>query len=156
MDENLILDSDQTGKDGLTITSQARESLQTAAKWSGFLAILGFVFVGLLVIVMLTMGSTLAALSGGMNGMEGAGGMMTGIMAVYAIVIAVVYFFPLLYLWNFSSKMKAALRSDDVATLNEAFRNLGRHYKYIGILMAIVLGLYLIIFLIAMLGMAMR
>ena len=39
-------------------------------------------------------------------------------------------------------QLKAALLSKNNSTLDAAFENLKSHYKYIGILMIIVLGIY--------------
>jgi hypothetical protein len=64
---------------------------------------------------------------------------------VYLIVLAV-YFFPVLYLYRFSSKIKTALKQENRETLSDAFANLKSHYKFIGVLPIIVMSFYILAF----------
>jgi hypothetical protein len=73
-----------------------------------------------------------------------------GAFAVVYIVIALVYFFPCLYLYNFANRMKIALLNNDQVQLNISFKNLRALYRFIGILMIIglciwVLGVLIVI-----------
>ena len=68
------------------------------------------------------------------------------------LIIGAVYFFPILYLYRFSSLIRKALQNKDTQILDIAFRNLKAHYKYIGILMIIALGIYVLMFAGMMIG----
>src|SRR5690606_1643028 len=68
------------------------------------------------------------------------------------IVLAVIYFFPVLYLFNFSRKLKIALASNDMSSLTEAFSNLKSHYKFIGILAIVVVSIYILAFVFAIMA----
>ena len=61
---------------------------------------------------------------------------------------------PMYYLYSFSTKMQIALRDDDQAYLVDAFQNHKSLFKFNGIFTAIILGIYAIIFLISLIGLA--
>lgn len=137
--------------------------LDTTRKWTMFFSILGFVAIGLMLILSLVAGSFLGSLTRGMSGMEGMEGMETAravggfasiMMFVVILIFAVIYFFPLLFLFRFSKHAKNAVANCDASELNLALKNLKSYWKYIGILVIIVLAIYIIVFLIAGAGMA--
>lgn len=145
MDENQILDNENQG--AFALPSQALESLRTAASWSGFLAILGFILIGLMVVFGLFFGAIMGTMMSSFRETTLLP-FSAGVFGVIYIVFGLLYFFPVLYLWKFSDKTKAALRSNNTPALNEAFFNLGRHYKYIGIMSIVIIALYLVLFVI--------
>ena len=127
----------------LQIDQQTSIQLNETAKWGRFLAIVGFVFSGLMLIALvsaLTLGS-LASDSGGSPSSMAAvlGG---GIVIFIYFVFALLFFIPCLYLYNFSSKMQAALRANQQETLNIAFANLKSCFKFLGILTIIMLVIW--------------
>jgi predicted secreted protein len=63
----------------------------------------------------------------------------SGIFATYMIVVAVIYFFPLLFTLRFANKMRAALNGNDQQALNTSFQNLKACFRYIGIITIIAL-----------------
>jgi len=149
--ETNMLDTN-VGGDGLKISSEIREYLRETAKWGKFLAIAGFVGIGLMVLIMLGMiffigSSNEFASTLGIAELAG-GGFIFG----FYIVIFAIYIFPLLFLYRFSTKIKTALAHDDQEFLSEAFKNLKSLYKFMGIFMAVILGLYALIFLFSILG----
>lgn len=131
---------DQIENNDLSLTTGAKMFLKESAGWTKFISIVGFVFLGLLVIFALFAGSILGA------AMEASGMAMMGgaFLTVLYLAMAVLYFFPIYYLFQFSSKMKAALQTQSSELLEQAFSNLKSHYKFMGILLIIVLGLYAI------------
>lgn len=134
----------------LSLTETSREYLREGAKWAYFLSILGFIGIGLMVIMGLFMGSIMASvgsMAGGSNDM----GMMGGsFFTILYILMAALYFFPVYYLYKFSSNAKAAVDSNDDLTLETALGYLKSHYKFIGILTIVVLSIYLLFFIGAM------
>lgn len=131
----------------LQIDHQSNSYLNEAAKWGKFLAIMGFIFCGLLVIIALFAGTFMASMMSGFGGDDAAStgaAMGGGIITFVYIVLALIYFFPCLYLFNFSSKMQVALRSNQQDSLNTAFRNLKSCFKFMGILMIIVLAFWVL------------
>ncbi len=124
---------------GSTLTEQSKEFLREAAKWAYFLGIIGFIFIGFMVIGSFSIGrvfSTLGSAAGGVPGVSG--GMIAGIY----IAMALLYFFPVLYLFNFGKNMKQALNENDTEKLENGFKFLKSHYKFVGILTIVLLSFY--------------
>lgn len=145
MDNPQIID-DNFG--GFALNSEIKSYLAETARWGKFLAIVGFVGIGLLVLMGLFFGTFMSSMMG--MGMGGAGmGLSPFIFTVYFLLIALIYLFPVLYLYRFSTKMQIALRSDNEAELTASFSNLKSLYKFMGILMAIFIGIYALIFVFA-------
>jgi uncharacterized membrane protein YesL len=131
----------------LQIDQNSNSYLSEAAKWGKFLAIMGFIFCGLLVIIALFAGTMMASMMSGFGGSDAAAGAagVSGMALTFVyIVFALIYFFPCLYLFNFSSKMQAALRSNQQDSLNTAFRNLKSCFKFMGILMIVILAFWVL------------
>ena len=128
----------------LKIDAEISSYLNHSARWAKFLAIVGMVFCGIMLI--------LAAASGKLVEiyMPAATPEMTSVLTtvftVVYIVSAIIWFFPFLYLLNFANKMQRALRLVDQAELALAFRNLKSSYRYVGVVTIIILGLYALLF----------
>ncbi len=157
METSYPLDDNFT-TNGVNITEEIKSYLYETAKWGKFLSIVAFVFIALIVVFMLIMvfaGG--AAMMSGLGEASAMAGMGVGFMVViYGLMIAM-YFFPTLYLYRFSTKMKLALDSNDQQTLSESFMNMKSVFKFWGIFTAIIIGFYVVAFVISLLfgGMAM-
>ena len=92
----------------LSITNESKSFLLTTCKWAKFLAISGFVFLGILVLIALFIGFAGFPM-GGMptNDFDG---MKYMIMLLY-LFLAVLYFFPTLYLYRFSTLVKQGIEN---------------------------------------------
>lgn len=175
---------------GSSVLSPAdAEALRGTAKWARFLAIVGFVMIGLMVLVGLFAGSMMAKMGSmmgganaaqmqqmqelqqqmqGMEGMEGvdlsgmeqyqntgaAAGMMGGAFFTFMfLLVAALYFFPTFLLYQFATKTLKALNGPmDASVLTAGLNSHRRFYKFMGILMIIVLCLYALMFLFIGLG----
>ncbi|WP_027125190.1 DUF5362 family protein [Gelidibacter mesophilus] len=124
--------------------------LKETSSWTYFLSILGFVGIGLMILGGIFFSLFMGLMPGG-NPYEGLGVDMSYFGFIY-IVIALVYFFPVLYLFNFSRKMKSALSSNNNDTLTAAFSNLKSHYKFVGIFAIAIISLYVLVFVSALIG----
>jgi hypothetical protein len=93
----------------ITVDSVATHELREFAKWGKFLSIIGFIFIGLIVLIGVFAGSMMGALGNLAGGSSEAMAGMGGAMAAIYIVIALIYFFPVLYLYQSSTKMKACV-----------------------------------------------
>jgi uncharacterized oligopeptide transporter (OPT) family protein len=142
MEENF---TELNSKRNFELSDEAQGFLKETAKWAYFLSILGFVLVGLLVVLALFIGtlfSTLGSMSGTMNPIMGMGnGFISGIY----LVMALLYFFPIYYLFLFSSKVKKAFKTDDKLLLNDSFQYLKSHYKFMGIAAVIFVAFYALV-----------
>lgn len=139
----------------IEIGSEALGYLNTTRKWTMFFAILGFIFLGLMLLGGLTAGIFLKSLSGlaDTEGFEGMGGAVSVVaqymMVIFILIIGLIYFFPILYLFRFSRHTSMAVKTMDQNEMNKALRYMKSYWVYIGVLLIIVLVIYLIIFLIA-------
>ena len=134
----------------LQITPKAVSFLATTAKWTKFLAILGFIIAGFLILAGIIVALFYSTLS---SKMENTGLMSyfnSELIGLVYIVIAGLYIWPILYLNNFSNAMTRAVRSGTTERLTNALLNLKRFFKFIGILMIVMLVIYLLVILFAL------
>ena len=144
MEDNLHVENGEN----LIIDWRSKEFLKETAKWTKFLAILGFVGIGLMVLgslVMLFAPSSLMS-----NGDFPFGGKI--FMMLLYLAFAVLYYFPISYLYQFSENTKKAIENNDNNAIRDAFEFLKSHYKFMGILTIILLALYAIIIFIGLIG----
>lgn len=145
MDINQPLDHGTV--DSLRLDTQSLDFLRETAKWAKFIAIAGFVFIGLMVIIAFGMGSFMSSFS------QAAATPLPGaFFTVMYLIIAGVYVFPVLYLYRFATKMQLALKNQDQQFLQDSLSNLKSHYKFIGIFLLVVIGLYAIGIIFALIG----
>ena len=131
----------------LSISEEIKGYLKETASWAYFLAIVGFVGLALLLIFGLFFGAIISSMPTDPYSELGIG---TGFIGFIYVILAVIYFFPILYLYKFAKKMKNALSSNNNSELTESFSNLKSHYKFVGIFTAVILSLYLLIFLLGL------
>jgi len=136
----------------LRVSDRMKSMLKEIAKWAKFLSIIGFIGIGLMVIVALFAGTMMASMSG-MDEFGGGVGMGSLITIIY-LAIAALYFFPVLYLYQFAAGAQRALASGNNADIETSFEYLRKHYRFLGILMIILLGIYALIFVISIVGAA--
>ena len=130
------LDVNFTNDGGLRITDSMKIFMLETSKWAKFLAILGFVFAGLAVF-----GAIIAIISGAAFGSNGGPLFLVGFLY---LVLAAINFFPLFYLFNFSSKVKEGLLNSNQTMTEAGFENLKSTFKFMGIYTIIVLGLWVL------------
>ena len=135
---------------GATLTNESISFLKEAGKWAYFLGIIGFVFIGFMVIGAFSMATILSSL--GPLGAEAYGRATGSMITVMYLVFAAIYFFPVYYLFNFGKKVKEAFLNNNTELLTESFKNLKSHYKFVGILTVVILGFYVLMLLIVLLG----
>lgn len=118
--------------------------LQTS-KWGKFLAIVGFIGIGFLVIIALSIILGASFLS--RFPMQG---FPIGMLGFVYLLIALLYFFPINYLLQFSNQIRRGIDSSDSTTMTSAFRNLKSLFKFMGVLTIVVLSIYVVVLLIAL------
>ena len=111
------------------LSEKAQGFLKEIAKWSCFLFILGFVFIGLMVLLAFFIGTIFSKLTSISDAMKPLMGIGTGFFSLIYLLIALLYFFLIYYLFQFSSKIKIAFRDNDSDQLNASFEYLKSHYK---------------------------
>jgi protein-S-isoprenylcysteine O-methyltransferase Ste14 len=126
-----------------TLSDSALFYLAEIRKWAKFIAIMGFILSGLMVLLGFMMGFFLQMAA---EFTHQPLPFPTGFLTVFYFVMAVIYFFPMYFLYKFSEDMRFALQTGQEEQLTGAFRWLRSHYKYIGILLIISLGLMVLSF----------
>jgi Family of unknown function (DUF5362) len=129
----------------LSIDHESSQYLTETARWAKFLAIVGFVTCGLLAVLSFFIGSLLSRNVFAPYGSDGAAaisGAAGGLITALYLAFALLYFFPCLFLYQFSIRLKAALRDNDQVKLNQSLKSQKSLFKFIGILTIIVLGFY--------------
>ncbi len=132
----------------LQIDHEVSSHLRETAKWAKFLSIVGFVGLGLILVVVLFAGSMVASYSSSPLTAAFSGG--GTLQIILLLVMVALYFFPCLFMFNFSSKMLRALHNNDQYTLVASFRQLKLCYKFIGILTLVLISIYALIFVIGL------
>lgn len=121
----------------LQFTEAVRSDLLETSKWVMFFAVLLFIVLGLVVIASLAMIFTSGAFGFGMA---------VVMIGIYGTLI----FFPAWYYYKFSTLARQALNYDDNNALDEGFAYLKRFYKFVGILIIVIIGLYLVFIIIGL------
>jgi len=134
----------------IEIEGESLNHLNTTRKWTMFLAIMGFIFLGIMMLVGIIAGVFLSAFDTGLES-TGISGMLMGL---FIILMGVVYFFPILYLFRFSKHTAKAISTLDKEELYKAIKNLKSYFVYIGILIIIVLAVYAVALVVAGTSMA--
>ena len=139
----------------LSIDPVTKEHLSETAKWARFLAIVGLVLLALMVVFGIYFSTVVASSATsqfeddfGTSRSNPFAAMGVGMAIVY-VILALIWFFPLLFLLRFSNKMRSALAGNDQNLLNNAFQNLKASMRYVGIVTIIILVIYALIFVIA-------
>lgn len=143
MEKNAITELEQ-----LIVNSRSKSFLKETAKWAKFLSIMGFIGIGILVIFSFFAGTIFKNLPNAQSMPMDMGMTLT----ITYLILAVIYFFPMYYLFRFSNKMKTALLTKNDDTLSDAFEVLKSHYKFVGVFTIILLSLYALLFIVAILG----
>lgn len=135
MDNNIILDDNLTTDN---LSDFFKSNLLEAAKWAKFIAIVGFVVIGLMVLAgfgFIFAGSSLmhyAGLGGGFFG---------SLLSLFYIAITLLYFLPCLYLYKFGNNVQKGIYNSQ-NTLDTGIQNLKRFFKFVGFFTIIILALY--------------
>ncbi len=131
----------------MQLSEQAKKYLLEASKWANFIAIVGFIAIGLLIIMSFSIGTILANLPEG-----SLGGLSPRFFSFFYLIAAGVYFIPVFFLFQFGHKTKQALMQDDHNLLTFGLKKLRSHYKFIGILFIVFISLYIFLILFGAFG----
>jgi Na+/melibiose symporter-like transporter len=130
-------------KPKIELEYETLKDLDKTRKWTMFLAILGFIGIGALLIVGIITGIFLSVFNKG----DTASSYPGWLACVIIISASAIYFFPLLYMFRFSRFIASVAKTKSTEELKKAFKNLRSYFTYIGILVIVLLVIYVVAFL---------
>ena len=144
---------------GMSVDQAGKAHLAEAARWAKFLSVMGFIGCGLVVLIGVFFDKFFNTITSGLERTSPYGDVpppkaFGAAMGFVYIVVALIYFFPCLFLFRFATKMKTALASNDQETLNTSFQNLKATFRFIGIVTLIGLCFWVLAFIVSLLGAA--
>jgi hypothetical protein len=113
-------------------------NLNTTRKWTMFLAVSGFIFLGLILILGIITGTFLTAF----NHSDKIPGVPDVLLIGSFIGLAVIVFFPILFLFRFSKHASNTVSSLDTKELHKAVKYLKLFFLFIGILLIMLITAY--------------
>jgi NADH:ubiquinone oxidoreductase subunit 6 (subunit J) len=122
----------------IEIGQETLKHLNTLRKWTMFLAVSGFIFLGLIVTLGLITGTFLTAFDS--DKMPGLPDVL--VYAAFTTVILII-FFPILFLFRFSKHTSKAVETLDRKEMHIAIKYLKRYFIYIGVLLIVIISAYI-------------
>lgn len=117
----------------LVISEVSLSELSSIRKWTFFLAIMGFIGSAFMIFFGLFFGVMSKFIP-----QDDATSKFPGvIIMLFYFIIGAVYFFPSMFLLNFSSKIKVTLATHSESPFVEALNYLRLHFKFMGIMIIV-------------------
>jgi MFS family permease len=136
---------DITSDSKLELGPESIRYLDKTRKWTMFFAIIGFIFLGMMVIGGIAAGAFLSIFNNSTQGAD----IPQWIIMVVILLLVLLYFFPVFYLFRFSTHMRNAIQTLNNDELRKAFRNMKSYWVYLGVLVIIMLAFYFIALVVA-------
>lgn len=155
MEENLEETVQPDQQPQLIVSEDMRSYIYDMTKWTSFLAIVGFVLTGLMVLTAFTIGpaiSTDAKLAAAMA----ASSLSPMGITLFCLVFAFAIFYPSLLLYKYTAKAKLGVLYGEQASLNEAFGKMKSLFKYWGIITLIGIVFYILLIVLSVIAQASR
>ncbi len=140
----------------LQVSQHGLSNLTESARWGKFLAIMGFIFCVLMVIIAFFIPAVFMQVPP-YNSMSSSfnSGMKIGMTILY-LILALMMFPPCFYLYKFSVKMQSAVKTVNQENFDESLMNLKSMFKFYGVFTIIILSVYALIIIGTIITTAMR
>ncbi|MFZ4707928.1 MAG: hypothetical protein ACOYMF_18145 [Bacteroidales bacterium] len=125
------------------LTSESVAFLLKAAKWGKFLAILGFIVTGLMVMAGIAMSFVLSMVSEDVIPLNMP--FSPKVLSLIYIIIAAIYVIPVFFLNSFSNNVSKAVSLSNTENMTTSLRSLKNLFVFIGISTIVILTFYTII-----------
>ena len=136
----------------LGIDETGKAYMYEIGRWAKFLAIIGFIFSGVLCLglLFLIFGASIIT-----EQLGAASGLTYGVgMFFFYILIILIFLYPSITLLRFANRIRPALHTANTDLFNEALKNLKNTFKFMGIYMIVMLGIYGLIIIFAVIAAA--
>ncbi len=140
MENTNHLSSPDVPKEIPQLTDVSVSFILKAAKWGKFLAILGFIVNGLMLIAGIIMGFVLNILPDEMIPLNLP--FSPGVLSAIYVLIAVIYIIPVIFLNNFCNQAIKAVQLSSTESMSSSLKNLKNLFVFAGISTIVVLTLY--------------
>ncbi len=136
----------------LVFTEHIRSYMYDTARWAKFLAIVGFVISGLMVLMAMSMGAIIetGALNGTVYGSLGELGAST--LTIVFVFYTLLIFVPSFLLFKYATNAIKGILYLDQEAITESAKKLKGFFRFYGILMIVFIGLYLMSFISAIIA----
>lgn len=141
---NQEIQEEEEQKATLNFTEEIRSYLYDAARWAKFVAVVGLVIAGLLVILAVSAGSLIA---GGLlnNTPYGQLAQFGGsVLSIVFIFYSLLIFVPSFYLYKYATSSIKGILYMDQLEITESFKKLRSFFRFNGILLIVVIVLQLL------------
>ncbi len=125
-------------------TQQMLDTMHTTRRWVRFLSIFGFVIAGILFVFFLFQFIFIRSGVGGINNLL--------MMIVFPVVLFFVYFFPSFLLSKYASSIGRFIKDASTITIENVLKCQKNFWKYVGILLLVTIGVYIIIMVVVLPG----
>ena len=149
--ENLdLLSSD------LEVSPLAQSYLNETARWGKFLSVMGFILCAITIILSFFMPLFIMQLPPYNTMSVEFSSVVKVIITIVYLLLALLFFFPCLYLYKFSVKMQSAVKGLSQENFDESLMNLKSLFKFYGIFTIIILSFYALAFIVGIIAAAMH
>lgn len=145
-----ILDDNSTQNmssgNGLGVTNEMKRNWMATSKWAMFFAILGFIYIGLSLLMIGSM-STVIQMMAAMtdNPVLEAMGPLMSYMTIFSVLMMAVMFFIHFYHLRFATMIQRAINFTDQIAFDKAWLNLRNHFRIYGIVVCVLIVVYTLV-----------
>lgn len=143
MDDSKNLTSIEAPKEIPQFTAESASFLLKAAKWGKFLAILGFIIAGLMIVSGIMMSFVLNMVSEEAVPLNMP--FSSGVLSIIYIIFAGIYLIPVVFLNSFCNNAIKAVNLSNTQSLTASIRNLKNLFVFIGVSTILILVLYTVV-----------
>jgi uncharacterized protein with PQ loop repeat len=129
----------------IEVDQKSLKNLNITRKWTMFIAIIGFMVLGIMIFFGIITGTFLSAFKSG----EKVFGISDLYMVIIFSAIGIICLFPVLFLFRFSKHTAKAVQTTDKTELYKALRNLKFYFVYLGMLIMLALSFYIAVLILA-------
>jgi magnesium-transporting ATPase (P-type) len=145
------MDQEDLISEDLKLTGNIHSYLGETARWARFLSVVGFAIVAMMILAAIVLPEILPSTRyPDLDGTLRQSFTSTG-LRINFVILALLLFFPCLYLFRFAIKMKDALINVKQDDFEDSFLNLKSTFKFYGILTIVILAIYGLAFIVLLL-----
>jgi hypothetical protein len=149
--DNMNRNEHESGIFTMEIDATAQATFLEMARWTKFLALVGFIFMGLIVLACVGAGIFLSN-----SAIPQLNGLPMGFLSILYLVLALIYVYPIYALYKYSVIIKKAIKTADRLLFNMAIGYMKSMFKYIGVLFIIIISIYGFILIVTLGALAFR